>query len=204
MSGGKWLGIGALGLAVLVALLLHEMNAPAATAKVTTAPVAATPAPAPPPQQAAAAQAIAKVAAATAPSPQSNKIEAGTDKFIRVFTDEVPAIVSRKMMRTCYKGGLHRRGRNQSITINFQEHIRNGDVTFDHVEVDTSQSNLNDDQLQACFLAQFKNVKWHDDRLPDYDAPDQFTLNPERGGKKFLDEELNYVGADAPPNTPRD
>jgi hypothetical protein len=202
MSGGKWLAVGALGLVVLVALLLHEMNAPAATVVVKAAPppVAVTPPPAPSP----AAKALAKVAAATAPEPKSDRIDPGSDEFIRQFTDVVPVVISRKMMRECYKGGLHTRDRDQSITINFVEHIQHGDVTFDHVQVDKSQSNLGDDELQACFLAQFSKVHWHNDRFPDYYGPDQITLNPERGGKKYLDEELNYVGAEAPPNTPRD
>src|SRR5690348_5068460 len=110
MSGGKWIAVGALGLVVLIALLLHEKIAPAATAvaKAAPAPVAAPPAPAPTP----AAKALAKVAAATAPAPQSDRIDPGTDEFIRHFTVVVPVVISRKMMRTCYKGGLDRRGRH--------------------------------------------------------------------------------------------
>lgn len=203
MTGGKWLAVGALGLVVLVALLLYQMHAPEATAAVKTAapPPAAEAAPETA-RAAATAKALAKVAAEVQPEQPSGKLSAASDEFDRVFSDAVPHVVMRAMMRNCYKGGLHTRDRNEALTVDFKEHIRHGDVTFTDVTVNQAQSNLDDDELQACFLAQFKTVKWHDDRLPDYDAPDEFTINPERGGKKFLDEEINYVGADAPPNTP--
>ena len=37
-------------------------------------------------------------------------------------------------------------------------------------------------------------TRWHDDELPDYSAPDELIIRPERGMKKFTKENIEYVG----------
>jgi hypothetical protein len=195
----KLLVVGALAVAALVVLMLREMRghvdaAPVPTTRSTAAPVATT---APAAMTRAAAQ-LADIA--TAPNPDG-KVNANSDDFFDRFVERQPKIVSRTAM-TCYQGGLHRRSMNQWITISFVGHIKNGEVTFSDVKA--KESRLDDKELEDCMLAAVTKAHWHDDSLPDVDHyEDETTLNPERGGQKYLHDSRNDNAPPAPPDTPR-
>ena len=198
MSGGRWLAVGTAGLLVLLGVLWHEMQEKPASAA-PPPPVQARearPAPGPSP----AYRAIAAVAAEQA-AHASNKVDPASDAFFAKFTDQVPAVLTSAAMQTCYTGGLHRRSLDQSITLDFIDHIKNGEVTVSDVKV--RESTLDDSDLQNCMIAAVSRAHWHDDSLPDIQQQDEITITPERGGKKYMKEDIDYVGAAAPPNTPR-
>jgi hypothetical protein len=193
----KLLAVGALAVIALLVLILHEIRAqvdaaPAAKAP-TPAPVIASP---PPPVT----QPPVKLAN-VAPAPDSDgKVNANSDEFLDRFVDRQPKVASRAAM-TCYKGGLHRRTMNQWIRFSFVGHIKNGEVTF--TDVKTKQSKLDDKELEDCMLAAVASTHWHDDSLPDVDHyEDETTLNPERGGKKYLHDNDDDA-TPAPADTPR-
>jgi hypothetical protein len=191
----KLLAVGALAVIALLVFMLHEIRS-----QVDAAPAAAKPSPAPviaPPP--APARAPIKVAAPAAPD-SDGKLNANSDEFLDRFIDKQPRMASRAAM-SCYHGGLHKRTMNQWIRFSFIGHIKNGEVTFSDVK--TQESKLDDKELEDCMLAAVANAHWHDDSLPDTDSyPDQTTLNPERGGKKYL-HDSDDDATPAPPNTPR-
>ncbi len=186
---GRLLVVGALALAVLAIVLWHELNAPIAVA----APQPAAPAAAQVAAPAAAApvtQAIAKVAVATAPQ-QSGKLDPASDQFFYKFTEVAPVVLTREAMRKCYHGGLHRVDRDSSLTLDFVETIKNGEVTVSDIKIN-AQSTLSDKELETCFINVVTKTHWHDDSLPDLSQQDQITINPERSGRKYLSENTDY------------
>jgi hypothetical protein len=189
----KLLVVSALGVLALLALLLHEIRAP-----VDAAPAARSPAPsavASPP--APIARAPAKIEPVAAPE-GDDKVNPNSDDFFDRFVERQPKVASRAAM-SCYRGG---RTMNQWIRFSFVGHIKNGEVTFSDVK--TKESRLDDKQLEDCMLAAVANTHWHDDTLPDVDRyEDETTLNPERGGKKYLHDSRNDDATPAPADTPR-
>jgi hypothetical protein len=192
----KLLVIGALAIIALLVLMLHEIRAQVDAAPVASAPIAPAPI-APPP---APVQAPIKLATPP-PAPESDgKINPNSDDFLDHFIDKQPRVASRAAM-SCYHGGLHKRTMNQWIRFSFVGHVKNGEVTF--TDVNTQESRLDDKELEDCMLAAVANAHWHDDSLPDTESyPDQTTLNPERGGKKYL-HDSDDDATPAPPDTPR-
>jgi hypothetical protein len=176
----KLLVVGALAVIALLVLLLHEIRA-----QVDAAPVAAKPSPAPVVAPTPApVQAPVKLAAPAPPADDDGKVNPNSDEFLDRFVDQQPRMASRAAM-SCYHGGLHKRTMNQWIRFSFVGHIKHGEVTFSDVK--TEESRLDDKELEDCMLAAVANAHWHDDSLPDTESyPDQTTLNPERGGKKYL------------------
>jgi hypothetical protein len=82
------------------------------------------------------------------------------------------------------------------MTLKFKMKIQNGDVT---VNDDTIKANtLDNPGLETCFIQAVQRTTWHDDSLPDWEAPDELVLRPERGMKKYMQDNINYVGAEAP------
>jgi hypothetical protein len=192
----KLLLVGTIGLIAVLVLLWREMHAPVDAApapqQIATAAAAA------PTQAAQAAQALAKVAEAAKVS-SDGKVNPNSDDFFYNFVEKGPKVASRAAM-SCYAGGLHRRAHDQWITFSFVEHIKDGEVTINKVTVDNST--LNDKELEDCMVAAVGKAHWHDDSLPDTDKyEDSATLNPERGGKKYMPSD--HEGPLAPPDTPR-
>jgi hypothetical protein len=190
----KLLVVGALAVIALLVLVLYEIHA-----QVDAAPVAASPASA----SASAASRPAPIApvAKVATTPDGdNRVNANSDDFLDRFVDRQPKVASRAAM-TCYRGGSHRRTMDQWIRFSFVGHIKNGEVTFSDVK--TKESRLDDKELEDCMLAAVAKAHWHDDSLPDVDHyDDETTLNPERGGKKYLHDNDDDA-TPAPTNTPR-
>jgi hypothetical protein len=186
---GRLLIVGALALIVVAILLWHELNAPLAVA----APQPAAPtavAPVAPVAVAPVTKAIAKVAEAATPE-QSGKLDPASDAFFYKFTEVVPVVLTREAMLKCYKGGLHRVDRDATLTLDFNETIKNGEVTVTDIKIN-KQSTMADGELKTCFINVVSKTHWHDDSFPDLTQQDQITINPERSGRKYLPENTDY------------
>jgi hypothetical protein len=192
----KLLVVGALAVIALLVLVLYEIRAQVDAAPVAASPASASVASRPAPVAHAPVE-VAKVA--TTPD-GDNRVNVNSDDFLDRFVDRQPKVASRAAM-TCYRGGLHRRTMDQWIRFSFVGHIKNGEVTFSDVK--TKESRLDDKVLEDCMLAAVATTHWHDDSLPDVDHyEDETTLNPERGGKKYMHDNDDDA-TPAPANTPR-
>src|SRR5579862_5360645 len=137
---GRLLVVGALALLVVAIVLWHELNAPIAVAAPRpAAPAAQVAAPA---AAAPVTQAIAKVAVAAAPQ-KDTKLDPASDQFFYKFTEVAPVVLTREAMRKCYHGGLHRVDRDSSLTLDYVETIKNGEVTISDIKIN-KQSTLAD------------------------------------------------------------
>jgi len=191
----KLLVVGAVAVIVLLVVVFYGIHA-----EVAAAPVARTPAPAPVASRAApithAPVEVAKVTTVDG----DGKVNANSDEFFDRFVERQPKVASRAAM-SCYRGATHRRTMDQWIRFSFVGHIKNGEVTFSDVKA--KESRLDDKELEDCMLAAVAKAHWHDDSLPDVDHyDDETTLNPERGGKKYMHENDDDA-TPAPTNTPR-
>jgi|SRR5450755_1983409 len=191
----KLLVVGALAVIALLVLVLYEIHAQVDAAPTARSPASAAMASHPMPTHVPVE--LAKVA--TTPD-GDNRVNVNSDDFLDRFVDRQPKVASRAAM-TCYRGGLHRRTMDQWIRFSFVGHIKNGEVTFSDVK--TKESRLDDKVLEDCMLAAVATTHWHDDSLPDVDHyEDETTLNPERGGKKYMHDNDDDA-TPAPANTPR-
>ncbi|HEX3759515.1 MAG TPA: hypothetical protein VHW23_12450 [Kofleriaceae bacterium] len=192
---GKWLVVGAVILAALVVLLWLQMRP---SDPVPVAKPAAQPAPAATPAVAAAA--VPKPEAEPEPAPEAEpppgKLDPRSDEFFYKFDEVVPQRLSRNAAK-CYEGRHGSLHRNQKLSLRFKTRIRNGEVTVHDVTI--KESTLNDSALEACFIQEVERSTWKDGELPDWDQDDEVVLRPERGMKKFWKDNMDYVGAAAPP-----
>jgi hypothetical protein len=196
---GKWLAIAGAVLLVLLALMWHQLDSSSAavshtqveppTAVAVTSPSPGTPAVKPVVVAPAAEPAEPPVAEA------NKKLDPMGDEFFYKFTELVPAMVSRQAA-ICYNGKLGTKHRNQKLTLKYNVRVRNGVVTLQDIKVDVST--LNDPALESCFIQQVARTTWNNPALPDYDWPDELVIRPERGLKKYLKENIDYVGEEAP------
>jgi hypothetical protein len=190
----KLLVAGALAVIALLVLVLYEIHA-----QVNAAPVATSPAPAAVASRPAPITHAPVAKVATAPD-GDNKVNANSDEFFDRFVERQPKVASRAAM-TCYRRDTHRRTMDQWIRFSFVAHIKNGEVTFSDVKA--KESRLDDKELEDCMLAAVAKAHWHDDSLPDVDHyDDEATLNPERGGKKYMHDNDDDA-TPAPTDTPR-
>jgi hypothetical protein len=189
----KLLVVGALAVVALLVLVLYEIHA-----QVNAAPVAALPTSATVASRAAPIAHAPVAKAATAPD--GDKVNANSDEFFDRFVERQPKVASRAAM-TCYRRDTHRRTMDQWLRFSFVGHIKNGEVTFSDVKA--KESRLDDKELEDCMLAAVAKAHWHDDSLPDVDHyEDEATLNPERGGKKYMHDNDDDA-TPAPSDTPR-
>lgn len=193
---GKWLIAGAVILAALVVLLWLQMRP---SDPIPVAKPAAQPAPAATPQVAAAAAPKPEAAAPEPepePEPPPGKLDPRSDEFFYKFDEVVPQRLARNAAK-CYEGRHGSLHRNQKLSLRFKTRIRNGEVTVREVTI--KESTLNDSALEACFIQEVERSTWKDAELPDWDQDDEVVLRPERGMKKFWKDNMDYVGAAAPP-----
>jgi hypothetical protein len=190
----KLLVTGALAVIALLVFVLYEIHAQVNAAPVATTPAAASVASRPAPI------ARAPVAKVATTADGDNKVNANSDEFFDRFVERQPKVASRAAM-TCYRRDTHRRTMDQWIRFSFVGHIKNGEVTFSNVKA--KESRLGDQELEDCMLAAVAKAHWHDDSLPDVDHyDDEATLNPERGGKKYMHDNDDDA-TPAPSDTPR-
>ncbi len=201
---GKWLAAGGVALAVVLVLLWRQLDSGEATAA---------PATKPPPVAAEKRDALAeakKVAAeehakagvvepvkVASTDGKPEKVDVQSDEFFYRFQEVVPAVLSRKAA-ACYEGrpDTQRLNRNQKLTLEFHVKIKDGEVTIS--DVHPSANTIKDAALEICFTQAVMRSGWHDDTLPDWEADDQLVIRPERGLKKYMKSNMEYVGAPAP------
>lgn len=200
---GKWLVAGGAAIAVILVLLWLQLGS--------SDPVPATRAPraADAPVQVAmtAARPTAPAAAAVATAPASDsppapvaaapgKLDPRSDEFFYKFDDVVPNRLTRNAAK-CYEGRHGQLHRNQKLSLRFKTRIHDGEVTIHDVTI--KESTLGDPALETCFLQEIQRSSWKDAELPDWEQDDELVLRPERGMKKFWRDNVDYVGAEAPP-----
>jgi hypothetical protein len=189
----KLLAIAAVIVGALVVLLWLELKAPAEAAvvpaKAAPTPVAVATDVAKQTEQAE----IAKRLAAAAKT-DDGKISKASDEFFYRFDDLQPSMLTRNAAK-CYTGGLHRVHRNQKVKLAFSNRIKNGEVTVENVTVVSDETTIDDPALVECFRKAVADTHWHDDQLPDYTAPDELVIRPERGMKKYTEENMKYEGS---------
>lgn len=188
---GKWLAAG--GIALIAALLLMWKQVSSSSAEPSPAPLAPTKV----------EQAAAPPGAAPAARPENvldeelpvdetpKKLEKASDEFFYAFTEKVPKVLS-KDAAECYAGKLGSKNRNAKLVLNFNVKVRSGKVTIDDVKV--AMSTLNDPALESCFIQKVSRSGWEDASLPDEDWPDELVIRPERGLKKYVKENVEYLG----------
>src|SRR3569623_885945 len=130
---------------------------------------------------------------AAAPAPK-REVAAASDEFFYKFDDLQPSMLTRNAAK-CYTGGLHRVHRNQKVKLAFTNRIVNGEVTVADVHVVADETTIDDPEMVECFRREVAATHWHDDALPDWSAPDELVIRPERGMKKFTKENLEYEGS---------
>ena len=187
----KLLAIGTFGLLVLLGLIWHQLHepaeaAPAPVTQVATAPVADVPA-APP-------SGLQKVAAKVAEANEkAGKLDPASDAFFEAFWERAPG-EPQVNAATCYTGGMNRVHRNAKLKLWVDIKVRNGEVTYNNVQIDP-ETTITDKTLVECMVKQVAATHWHDDSLPDYDLPrDEVLIRPERGMKKYTQENRDYQG----------
>jgi hypothetical protein len=187
---GKWLAAGGAALIALLVLIWVQMREPAQAAPVTSRPRASSPAEVARRSAAAAGLNVAaeKIIAARE---ASGKLDPASDEFTYHLDEVVPANLTAPAA-SCYTGGLHRVDRNARIKLGYKLQVHDGEVTVQNVRI--VESTLNDPQLAACFRRKVASVHWHDDALPDWQQDDELVINPERGMKKFTQENMAYEG----------
>lgn len=195
---GKWLAIGGAALLVVLFLMWKQLDSSSATAA--TPPPKAQVVPPPSDPLAEAKQIVAEEhakAGIVAPPPAEDgkpaKIDPASDEFFYKFIEVTPAVLSREVVK-CYDGraDAQRLHRNQKLTLEFKIKIKDGEVSISNVR--EKANTLNDPALTTCFTQAVQRKTWHDDSLPDWEGDDQLTVSPERGLKKFLQDNVDYVG----------
>jgi hypothetical protein len=199
---GKWLAIGGGVVVLLVLLLLREMRstephiAPVKPQESVAArePVAA-------PTAAAAVPAAVTPAAAAHTDPvaatdgKPAKLDPRSDEFFYKFDETIPKVLTRNAAK-CYDGRSGSLQRNQKLSLNYKVKVVNGEVLVQDVKI--KESTLNDSALETCFIQAVQRSTWKDDALPDVTIDDMVVLRPERGMRKYSQENIDYVGAEAP------
>ncbi|HSN25557.1 MAG TPA: hypothetical protein VLT45_04705 [Kofleriaceae bacterium] len=187
----KLLAIGSVGLLVLLGLIWYQLHEPAEAA----------PAPAPKAQVAAPAispraqdQGLAKVAQQVAEvNSKPGKVDPASDAFFYAFEDRAPR-EPQVNAATCYTGGLTRVHRNAKLKLFADIVVKDGEVTYQNVKI-SPESTITDKTLVDCMVKEVGLTHWHDDTLPDYTLPaDEILIRPERGMKKYTEENRNYQG----------
>jgi len=187
---GKWLAAAAVVVVGLLVVLWLQLKQPAEAAvaaqPATPSPIAIATGVA---KQTELAEIGKKVAAATT---TDGKISKASDEFFYRFDDLQPSMLTRNAAK-CYTGGLHRVHRNQKVKLAFDNRIKDGEVTVENVRV--VEATIDDQPMIDCFVKEVQNTHWHDDQLPDYSAPDELVIRPERGMKKYTEDNLKYEGS---------
>jgi len=199
---GKWLAAGAVALLVLMALLWTQIR-PSASSVAVHKPAA--PRVAEVVDSPGTAAYLANVQSGAGgnpdhPAPEPvvppGKIDPRSDAFFQKFDEVVPRRLTENAAK-CYEGRHGTLHRNQKLSLMFKTKIVNGVVTVQDVKI--KENTLNDSALENCFIQQVQGSSWKDDELPDWEQDDQLVLRPERGMKKYWQENINATGPEAPP-----
>lgn len=187
----KLLAIGSVGLLVLLGLIWYQLHEPAEAAP---APAAKAQVAAPSISPRAQDQGLAKVAQQVAEvNSKPGKVDPASDAFFYAFEDRAPR-EPQVNAATCYTGGLTRVHRNAKLKLFADIVVKDGEVTYQNVKI-SPESTITDKTLVDCMVKEVGLTHWHDDTLPDYTLPaDEILIRPERGMKKYTEENRNYQG----------
>lgn len=194
----KWLAVAAVVIIAAVILLWREMGSdseviPTATAAKPVTEMATTPTERARDERAKAAAKLAeeKAAEVKADDGKPEKVDAMSDEFFYRLNERVPKMLGMAAAK-CYEGIVKRVHRNENVVYDFKTKVKDGVVTITDVKV--NRSSISQPALQTCFGHEIARVTWKDDTLPDWEGDDQLTISPERGLKKFMQDNINYVG----------
>jgi len=201
--GKWWLAIGGAALLIVLLLMWRQLDPQSATAA--PPPKASEPVRSDPLAEAKAVAAAEhakagipeKVVPPPNPDGKPEKIDVESDEFFYKFQEVVPAVLSRGAA-PCYDAlpdNQHVK-MNSKLTLQFHIKIKDGEVTVTNVHA--SADTLGNSALSTCFTQAVQRGGWHDDALPDWEADDELLIRPERGFKKYLKSNTDYVGAPAP------
>lgn len=132
---------------------------------------------------------------AKAEDDKPKKVDPMSDEFFYKLPERVPKMLG-KAAAKCYEGIAKRVNRNENVVFDFKTKVKDGVVTISDVKV--NRSSISQPALETCFGQEIGRVTWTDDTLPDWEGDDQLTISPERGLKKFMQDNINYVGEPAP------
>lgn len=199
---GKWLAIAGIALFAVLFIMWKQLDSssaePARPATVVQpTPPAATIEPSanvaktvePPPSDVPAAGSSAP--ASDAPK----KLDPMGDEFFYEFMEVVPKRLTAQAA-TCYENISKRVHRNQKLSLKFKTKIKDGVVTVSDVTI--KENTLGNPGLETCFIQQVQRTSWKDEALPDWEGDDELVLRPERGMKKFMRDNTEYQGTEAP------
>jgi hypothetical protein len=196
----KWLAVAAVVIVAAMILLWKQMGSdsdviPTAKAKPVAAETATTPSERAREERVKAAQKLAdeaKAAEATkVPDGKPEKVDPMSDEFFYRLNERVPKMLGMAAAK-CYEGIAKRVHRNENVVYDFKTKVKDGVVTISDIKV--NRSSISQPALQTCFGQEIGRVTWTDDTLPDWEGDDQLTISPERGLKKFMQDNVNYVG----------
>jgi len=108
---------------------------------------------------------------AQAPTPASvRKLDPRGDRFRNRVDEQIPQRLYNVASR-CYKGGLER---DQRLDLTYRIRVQNGAVTISDVK--TTESTINDAQLERCIKDKIAAQTWRDDELPDMEEEDDLYM----------------------------
>jgi hypothetical protein len=196
----KWLTVGGVALLVILLLLWRELRpsdakaaAPAGRGQLeVAAPTAGAASAATRPG---AGSGVAETADPAPSDGKPAKLDPRSDEFFYKFDEAIPKLLTRNAAK-CYEGRHGQLHRNQKLSLRYKVKVVNGEVLISDVTI--KESTLGDAALETCFIQQVQRSTWKDDELPDVGIDDELVLRPERGMKKFWQDNVDYVGADAP------
>ena len=128
-------------------------------------------------------------------SAPSKKLDPAGDEYFYRFVEALPKKTTANAAK-CYEGIATRVHRNQKLSLKFTAVIRDGVVSMKDVSI--KDNTLGNPALENCFVTEVQRTTWKDDSLPDGEYPDELVLRPERGMKKYVQDNVNYVGEEAP------
>lgn len=187
----KLLAIGTVALLGLLALIWYQLHEPAEAAPAPAAKVEQVAQPVAPRAQ---DQGLAKVAQQVADvTGKPTKVDPASDAFFYAFDDRAPR-EPQVNAATCYTGGMNRVHRNAKLKLFADIVVKDGEVTYQNVKV-SPETTITDKTLIDCMVKEVGLTHWHDDTLPDYTLPaDEILIRPERGMKKYTQEDRDYQG----------
>lgn len=195
----KWLAVAAAVIVVALLLLWKQMGSdsqviPEATAARPADMSATTPTERAREERVKAAAKLAETKAAEPAAPVASattKIDPMSDEFFYKLPERVPKMLGQAAAK-CYEGIAKRVKRNENVVFDFKTRVKDGVVTIRDVKV--NRTTISQPALETCFAQEIARVTWTDESLPDWEGDDQLTISPERGLKKFMQDNINYVG----------
>lgn len=192
-TGVRVLVIGGVVLVLAMVVLWKQVGSSSAEPVVT--PVAAIPLPPPLPEvRSHAAHAVAvpsdAIPAVAAAAPE--KVAVQSQEFFYQFSELVVPNVSRNAVK-CIESQPRHLQMNQDARYLFDIAVRGGQVTISNVR--QAESTIGDPVIEDCFRTAILKTAWANAQLPDYEEKDhEVTFSPERGMKKYRQDNINYVG----------